>query len=599
MVVVVRKTDRDTSEEENTSRQILETTRGLTRKKKIAQQYSLKQSSSSTVLNQRKPRRLVEVRGQRTDWDGRSGAGTDDVQTEDLLGVLGLSLALRHPSPITPSPRPHKIDLTMNMPPIILPSTTAAATLLAIAAANLSVPLLAFTSQQQFHSRSTTFDYDATLDSPSQSILPISCSSSSRSSNSFGRRSSTSIISPTCLLATSSSSSNKQRRASSTVIDPHGPTPHREPDPFPEIDLDSLPEAHYDDDNHPIPHQPWRRGDTDGCHEPINAPWRLEAESIISDAVHLVGGSVADVTWYMAKCVISLDSKSFANVIPYIDGPEVRIVYPDSTDISGHVFVDPEAGSDEEMFTEEDELLDYEQYDEDTEYEILKSSMPIEYDEATGMELPPREPRSRVERVMEMQEEYESRNQDEGRVEKPSDGLFSHPVNTKALSVISQAIMKALSEEDVENRLRILSRHDVILTSPLDSPVVLDSQKEFDYARNLDVYVETRDPWGSNRVLGGKLVDRNAMDVIINQDNSGRMVTIPNSMIHQVLLPSGLAKGSARMKAGMDGIVGEEEEEDEDEDYYEEGGDYGEGDEDDDDGDDEEYLDVEEEEVFE
>lgn len=309
-----------------------------------------------------------------------------------------------------------------------------------------------------------------------------------------------------------------------------------------------------------------------------------------------------DVTWYMAKCVISLDAKSFSNVIPYIDGPEVRIVYPDSTDISGHVFIDPEAGSDEEMFTEEDELLDYEQYDEDTEYEILKSSMPIEYDEATGMELPPREPRSRVERVMEMQEEYESRNQDEGRVEKPSDGLFSHPVNTKALSVISQAIMKALSEEDVENRLRILSRHDVILTSPLDSPVVLDSQKEFDEARDLDVYVETRDPWGSNRVLGGKLVDRNAMDVIINQDNSGRMVTIPNSMIHQVLLPSGLAKGSARMKAGMDGIVGEEEEEDDDdddEDYYEEGGDYGEGDEDDDDGDDEEYLDVEEEEVFE
>jgi len=43
----------------------------------------------------------------------------------------------------------------------------------------------------------------------------------------------------------------------------------------------------------------------------------------------------------------------------------------------------------------------------------------------------------------------------------------------------------------------------------------------------LDVYVETRDPWGSNRVLGGKLVDRNALDVIINQDNSGRMVTTP------------------------------------------------------------------------
>ncbi len=302
----------------------------------------------------------------------------------------------------------------------------------------------------------------------------------------------------------------------------------------------------------------------------------------------------------MAKCVISLDAKSFNNVVPYIDGPEVRVVYPDSSDISGHVFIDPEAGTDDEMFTEEDELLDYEQYDEDTEYEILKSTMPVEYDEQSGMELPPREPRSRVERVMEMQEEWESRYRDEPRMEKPNggDGMFSHPVNTKALSVVSQAIIQALSEEDVESRLRILSRHDVILTSPLDSPVILDSQKEFDAARDLDVYVETRDPWGSNRVLGGKLVDRNAMDVIINQDNSGRMVTIPNSMIHQVLLPSGLATGSARMKAGMDGIVGEEDEDKDAADEEEDGDDYGEED-DDDDGGEEGYLDVEEEEVFE
>lgn len=156
--------------------------------------------------------------------------------------------------------------------------------------------------------------------------------------------------------------------------------------------------------------------------------------------------------------------------------------------------------------------------------------------------------------------------------------------------------MRALSEEDVESQLRILSRHDVILTSPLDNPVVLDSQKEFDAARDLDVYVETRDPWGSNRVLGGKLVDRNAMDVIINQDNSGRMVTIPNSMIFQVLLPSGLAQGSARMKAGIGNVLGEDEGEDDEEENDDD--DYVDDDEEED-GDDEEYLDVEEEEVFE
>lgn len=379
---------------------------------------------------------------------------------------------------------------------------------------------------------------------------------------------------PLFAAARTTTKNNKQPYSPSTVIDPDGPTPELSPDPFPEVDIDSLPESHYDEDNHPIPHQPWRRGDTDGCHEPINAPWRLEAESIISDAAHLVGCKVVDVTWYMAKCVISLDESSFKNVVSYVDGPEVRVVYPDETDISGHIFDDPEAGTEDEMFTEEDELLDYEQYDEDTEYEILKANMPVEYDEVSGDELPPRVPRSREERMMEMQEEWESRWIDEPRTEKPGDGMFAHPVDTKALSVVSQAITKALEEESVEERFQILSRHDIILTSPLDNPCILDSQKEFDNARDLDVYVETRDPWGSNRVLGGKLVDRNAMDVIINQDNSGRMVTIPNSMIHQVLLPSGLAKGSAKMKASM-------EEDDEDSD----------GDEGD--------LEVEEEEVFE
>jgi ribosome maturation factor RimP len=360
-------------------------------------------------------------------------------------------------------------------------------------------------------------------------------------------------------------------------MDPDGLTPSREADPIPEVDIETLPEAHYDEDNHPVPHQPWRRGDTDGCHDPINAPWRLEAESIISDSANLVGCKVLDVTWYMAKCVISLDESTFKNVVSYVDGQEVRVDYPDTSDIIGHVWEDPEAGTEEEMFTEEDELLDYEQYDDDTEYEILKANMPTEHDDATGEELPPREPRSREERVMEMQEEWESRFIDEPRTEKPVDGMFSHPVDTKALSVVSQAITTALKEDVVEKKLEILSRHDIVLTSPLDNPCILDSQKEFDAARDLDVYVETRDPWGSNRVLGGKLVDRTALDVIINQDNSGRMVTIPNSMIHQVLLPSGLAKGSAKMKKNMEDGEGEGDEED-----------GGAG-----------YLEVEEEEVFE
>lgn len=273
------------------------------------------------------------------------------------------------------------------MPPFILPTTTTTALFA------LVVPHLAFVPQQQqqqqlFLSRNS--DY-AVISLPTQSQLLL------RSSSSISSITSTSLASSNSGGGGGGGERTQQRQrrsnssySASTVIDPHGPTPHREPDPFPEIDLDSLPEAHYDEHNHPIPHQPWRRGDTDGCHDPISAPWRLEAEAIISDAASLVGCSVVDVTWYMAKVVISLDDKSFKRVVPYVDGPEVRVAYPDHADIiSGPIYNDPTAGTDDELFTEEDEYLDYEQYDEETEYQILKSSMPAEYDEQTGMELPP------------------------------------------------------------------------------------------------------------------------------------------------------------------------------------------------------------------
>jgi ribosome maturation factor RimP len=281
-----------------------------------------------------------------------------------------------------------------------------------------------------------------------------------------------------------------------------------------------------------------------------------------------VGAKVVDVTWYLTQCVISLDP-DFSNVVSYTSGQPVRIEYPDDEDITGMGWYDdPDAGTEDDFYTEEDEILEFEQYDEETEYEILKNNMPQEYDEATGEPLPPREPRSREERMLEYWEEMAARNREEQETEeKPADGMFSHPIDTKALSTVSQAIMNALGEDSVENQLYILARHDIILTSPLDNPCILERQKEFDAARDLDVYVETRDPWGSNRVLGGKLVDRNAMDVIINQDNSGRMVTIPHNMIFQVLLPSGLAKGSERIRLDLESEEDDEDDDDEDKGY--------------------------------
>jgi ribosome maturation factor RimP len=345
-------------------------------------------------------------------------------------------------------------------------------------------------------------------------------------------------------------------RKPSTVTDPSGPTPPESTDPFPVVDIDTMPEAHYDENKHPIPHQPWRRGLTDGCEDPVSAWWRLRAQDIVSDAVNLVGGKVVDYTWYLSQLVISLDP-DFSNVVSYVSGPPVKIVYPDETDVTGHIWEDPDAGTDDELFTEEDEFLDYEQYDEETEWEILKANM---VDENGN----PKQPRTRDERMLELAEKRAERFAEEELIEtKDFDGNFAHAVDTKALSVISQAIMTALEDETVEEELKILSRHDITLTSPINNPCILESQSEFDAAREKDVYVETRDPWGSNRVLGGKLVDRNTMDVIINQDNSGRMVTIPHSMIHQVLLPSGLAVVSERYKKEIEEMSEDEEEQDE------------------------------------
>jgi len=105
-------------------------------------------------------------------------------------------------------------------------------------------------------------------------------------------------------------------------------------------------------------------------------------------------------------------------------------------------------------------------------------------------------------------------------------------IDTNSLSIIAKAILDALEDEDIEERLEILSRHEVILTSQGDEDVYVETQRQFDQRRGQTVIVQTQDPFGSNRALEGQLVDRNALDVVINVD--GRMVTIPMNMIAHV-----------------------------------------------------------------
>ena len=126
-----------------------------------------------------------------------------------------------------------------------------------------------------------------------------------------------------------------------------------------------------------------------------------------------------------------------------------------------------------------------------------------------------------------------------GQKKKKKKGTGRGQINTsyyttdrKALAKIGGAVLDAL--ETMEDELNVLERHEVVLSSLSKRPGILETQKQFDRHRGDDVAVYTEDPWESNRTLRGKLVDRNSMDVIINQ--KGRMVTIPLNFVRCVKL---------------------------------------------------------------
>lgn len=144
------------------------------------------------------------------------------------------------------------------------------------------------------------------------------------------------------------------------------------------------------------------------------------------------------------------------------------------------------------------------------------------------------------EEPMYMNEERQVENADwvcENMPEKDPDEFHRefHGVTSdvKGLSTIAQAILDVL--EPHEEEWDILSRHELILTSPNPDPDAIETQKQFDAYRDHHVAVETYDPFGSNRTLKGQLVDRNAMDLLLNI--KGRLVTVPLNFVKCVRLP--------------------------------------------------------------
>ncbi|CAJ1958366.1 unnamed protein product [Cylindrotheca closterium] len=321
-------------------------------------------------------------------------------------------------------------------------------------------------------------------------------------------------------------------RSRSRVTDPAGPTPVEEEEEVEEISLEDVEEFKYDPNNHPIPHQPWRRGITAGCEDPIDASWRIRAEALIEKSIEMTGGKLIGVTWFLAHLLITIDD-DFSEVprdLLKTSGPVINVVEPENP-----IFRDPADPVPEDIWA--DEEIEMPSNDEVMEAaEDLKSKMyarpeegeePLDLDEEDIPTFQSAE--TREDKALRVAEEASERIND---LEYQID-IEALRINTPAISSIAGAIIEALETEEKE--LRILERHEIVLCSP-GAPDVLETQKEFDSHRGRDVAVETVDPWDSNRTLRGKLLDRNSMDILINQ--KGRMVTIPQNFVKCVRLPN-------------------------------------------------------------
>ncbi|KAI2506627.1 hypothetical protein MHU86_7837 [Fragilaria crotonensis] len=298
------------------------------------------------------------------------------------------------------------------------------------------------------------------------------------------------------------------QRPPSRVVDFDGPTPTQEIEPPDVIDPADIYGLDYDEANHPIPHQPWRRGETRGCEDPIDAPWRQQAE-IITLSAATVGSTVRDVTWFLTSVVIAIEN-DFSQVPQYQGGPEV--VYESPGPVQ---YLNPDNPNPDDIIPDEEDAFLWER-DTAVEDEIEKNRLAPRQegeDETIDMELA-------MDRDLEkLPLDRETREDMAGFTDEQLGDFERAPVEKDSIKTTW------LTPQDI-NHCKGNSRWP--------GANVLDSQREFDAYRGFDVIVETQDPWESNRVLRGKLLERNSMDLIINK--KGRMVTIPLNFVKAVRL---------------------------------------------------------------
>lgn len=274
---------------------------------------------------------------------------------------------------------------------------------------------------------------------------------------------------------------------------------------------------------------------------------------MIEMGVQIVGGNYIDTTWHLTSVVITIGME-FQAMKPDLlreGGPEIRI---DTT--CKPMYYDPDDPKPDAIDFEEDQDTPFFERDLEADQAIAnrtyaKASIEDgESDTAESLGLDPED-----DMPLYVDKEFredlalrasELRALRETKTDDPVDWddmfwfdksgpehkkYYGEKVNTAALSTIAGSIMDALKER--EDELQILARHEVVIASP-SNPRALDTQKKLDAAIGRRVAVRTHDPWESNRSLYGVLVDRNALDVYINQ--KGRLVTIPNNFVSGVEL---------------------------------------------------------------
>ena len=104
------------------------------------------------------------------------------------------------------------------------------------------------------------------------------------------------------------------------------------------------------------------------------------------------------------------------------------------------------------------------------------------------------------------------------------------------LAELAQVLIERF-EEPALAKFEILERFSLEVTTKGASDV-LTMQREFDAFKGFDVIVTTANPieGGEPRVLTGKLVEKNPIDLVINI--KGRMVKLPYHLVTEVRLPA-------------------------------------------------------------